>query len=223
MRSGARVRPLARTDLDPVVDLCLRARAELGVGRQLCTDDRDRLREQIGALLGLDGATVLVATLDDEPAGVLLGRLVGPGPFTEAVVLNLEALYVRPDARRRGIGHALLVAAADAAGRAGADEVFASPLPGARGMHRFLARLGFAPAAAHRVVPTAVLQRRLAHDTGSAAVRRPASRGIEDLLERRRRARARAAEAAQPVASTSMQVSRAVHSRRPSASSTTTW
>lgn len=223
MRSGARVRPLARTDLDPVVDLCLRARAELGVGHQLCTDDPARLREQIGALVGLDGATVLVATLDDEPAGVLLGRLVGPGPFTDAVVLNLEALYVRPDARRRGIGHALLVAAADAAVRAGADEVFASPLPGARGMHRFLARLGFAPAAAHRVVPTAVLQRRLGHDTGTGAVRRPASRGIEDLLERRRRARARAAEAAQPVASTSMQVSRAVHSRRPSASSTTTW
>ena len=40
----------------------------------------------------------------------------------------------------------MLQAAAELAEEAGADDVYAAPLPGSRGMQRFLARLGFAPA-----------------------------------------------------------------------------
>jgi hypothetical protein len=96
-------------------------------------------------------------------------------------------------------------------------------------MQRFLARLGFAPAAAHRVVGTSALQRRLAHEhaaASAASARRSAPRGLEDLIARRRQAReggGTTAAADQPRASITMQVSRAVQSRRPSASSTTTW
>lgn len=225
MRPGVHVRPASVADVESLVDLCLEARAESGMGRQLCTDDRDRLREQLGVLVSLDGGLALVATLDGEPAGLVLGRLMGPTLMTDGRVLSLDAVYVRPTARRRGLGHALLQVVAEEADAAGADDVYAAPLPGSRGMQRFLARVGFAPAAAHRVVSTSALQRRLAHDV-AAVVRRPGVRGIEDVVERRRRARARAAaeaeRARQAGASISMQVSRAVHSRRPSASSTTT-
>ncbi len=237
MRLGVQVREALPGDLSDLVALCLRARAEAGTGVQICTDDADRLRDQLGALLAVPGGRVLLGLLDDEPAGLLLARVVGPGPFTDLVFLDIEAVYVAPGARRRGLGHALLVSAAAVAEESGASELYSSPLPGARGMQRFLARLGFAPAASHRVVTTSALQRRLAHEHVGAAVaaRRSGPRGLEDLIARRRQVRAarqqvddavgpsRASGADQPRASISMQVSRAVQTGRPSSSSTTTW
>jgi len=229
VRPGIQVRTAEPADLDAVVDLCLAARAESAVGAQLCTDDRARLRDQLGALLAVSGGVVLVGTVDGEVAGMLLARLVGPSLFSDVTNLNLEAVYVAPDARRRGLGHQLLSVAAHEADAAGANDVYATPLPGSRGMQRFLARLGFAPAAAHRVVTTSALQRRLAHEQGAAASapgRGRGPRGLEDLIARRRQAReSRAVSAAsdQAVASITMQVNRAVQTRRPSSSSTTTW
>lgn len=227
MRPGIQVRPAQAPDLEALVDLCLEARAEAGVGAQLCSDDRDRLREQLSVLGAVEGGQVLVATCDGAPAGLLLGRLVGPGLFSDTTVLGLEAVFVRPSRRRRGIGHALLHAATVLAEEAGATEVYAAPLPGARGMQRFLARVGFAPAAAHRHVSTAALQRRLSHDVGAlTGARGAAARGLEDLIERRRRARERAVleplGEVRQVRSMSMHVRRAVQTRRPSGSSTTT-
>ncbi|MGW6132248.1 N-acetyltransferase family protein [Cellulomonas sp. NPDC055163] len=237
MRPGVQVRPAEPGDLPEIVDLCLVARAESAVGAQLCSNDRERLRQQIGTLLATPGGQVLVGTLDGRTSGLLLGRLVGPSPFTDEASLTLEALYVAPDARRRGLGHALLSGALELAADAGASEVYAAPLPGARGMLRFFARLGFAPAAAYRVVSTSSLQRRLAGDAaGAPVVRRGAARGLEDLIARRRQVRAAArsetaevrfvppvAGADQPRRSAmSMQVSRAVQTRRDSGSSTTT-
>lgn len=225
MRPGVHVRRASSSDLEDLVTLCLQARTESGVGRQLCSDDRERLREQLSVLASVQDGAVLVATCDGEPAGLALCRVLGPGLLSDAVVLSLDAVYVRPQSRRRGLGHAMLQAAAEVADEAGATDVCAAPLPGSRGMQRFLARLGFAPAAAHRVVSTSALHRRLALDVPVPA-RRPAARGLEDLIERRRRARARAAGdddgLAQAGASMSMQVSRAVHSRRAASSSTTT-
>ncbi|WP_456846664.1 N-acetyltransferase family protein [Cellulomonas sp. P5_C6] len=229
------VREALPGDLESLVALCLTARQEAAVGAQLCTDDADRLRDQLGALLAVPGGRILLALLDDEPAGLLLARVVGPGPFTDVVSLDIEAVYVLPAARRRGLGHALLVGAATVAEEADATELYSSPLPGARGMQRFLARLGFAPAASHRVVTTQSLQRRLAHEHGAGSVRRSGPRGLEDLIARRRQVRearqqadepapaARVSGADQARASINMQVSRAVQTGRPSSSSTTTW
>ena len=67
-------------------------------------------------------------------------------------------------------------------------------MPGNRGVQRFLARLGFAPAAGHRVASVAALQRRLATDATVRDSTHPHHRrfgrvGIEDLIARRRRAR----------------------------------
>lgn len=230
MRTPVAVRPARPEDLDVLVRLSLAARAESLVGSQLCTDDADRLRHQIGALVAEPGACGLVGMLDDEVCGLVLARIVGPSIFTDECTVSIEVVYVAEGARRRGVGHALLGGVVDEAKRVGATDVLAVPLPGARGMHRFLARLGFAPAAAHRVVSTEALQRRLVADAPAQAAggRRPARVGLDDLIARRRRARAGRAvpgtEAAQAGgrASISMQVSRAEHSRRPRGSSTTT-
>lgn len=227
MPSPVAVRPARPEDLDVLVTLSLAARSESLVGAQLCTDDADRLRHQIGALVAEPGALGLVGMLDGEVCGMVLARIVGPSLFADEVTVSIEAVFVAEGARRRGVGHALLGGVVEEAQRAGASDVLAVPLPGARGMLRFLARLGFAPAAAHRVVSTEALQRRLVAD---APARRPSGRvGLDDLIARRRRARAgrgvAGAEAAAVQtgrASISMQVSRAEQIRRPRGSSTTT-
>ena len=239
MRPGVQVRAAVPDDLDGLVGLCLEARAEAAVGAQLCSNDRDRLRHQLGTLLTAPGGQAMVGLLDGDLAGLLLARVVGPSPFTDEVSVHVEALFVRVGNRRRGLGHALLAGAASIAEEAGASQVFAVPLPGSRGVQRFLARLGFAPAAAHRVVSTDVLQRRLATDpalVGSA--RRGSGRGLEDLIARRRQVRAmsgpvdlrgvpEALAAAEALAqeprrsSISMHVKRAVASRREPESTTT--
>ena len=231
MRIGAHVREAQPGDLDNLVALVLTARQEAGVGSQLCTDDAVRLHDQLGTLLGIPGGRILLAELDGECAGMTLARIVGPGPFTDVVAMDIEAVYVRPDARRRGLGRSMLLAVVAMAEEAGATELYSSPLPGARGMQRFLARIGFAPAASHRAVATAVLQRKLAQEHVPGTTRR-----LEDLIARRRQVReARQAPEETPAAvakpsgadqsrsSITMQVNRAVQSRRPPSSSTTTW
>lgn len=244
MRPGVQVREAVPEDLDGMVDLCLEARAEAAVGAQLCSNDADRLRHQLGTLLAAPGGHAMVGLLDNEVAGLLLARVVGPGPFTDDVSLHVEALFVRVADRRRGLGHALLAGALTIAEDAGATEVYAVPLPGSRGVQRFLARLGFAPAAAHRVVSTETLQRRLAGvPAAGAGGRRGAGRGLEDLIARRRQVRATmsgpvdlrgiheqlaAARPAEPApdqeprrSSITMHVRRAVASRRESESTRT--
>ena len=189
MRPGVQFRAATPEDLDPLVALCLTARAESTVGAQLCSSDGDRLRDQLGTLLATPGGQLLVGLLDGEPAGLLLGRVVGPSPFTQDISLHVEALYVRADVRRRGIGHALLAGALEVAEDVDATQVYAVQLPGARGGQRFFARLGFAPAAAHRVVATQTLQRRLAGNPVRTGPRRRGARGLEDLIARRRQVR----------------------------------
>lgn len=191
MRPGAQVRLAVAGDLAGLVALCLAARAESGaVGPDHEVDDAAVLSDQLAALLVAPASQVLIGTLDDAPAGLLLARVVGPGPFALDTVLQVEALYVDDSARRQGLGHALLAGACDEAAKAGATQVYAVHLPGARGVQRFFVRMGFVPAAAHRVVATSTLQRRLAGSpVGAGSRRRGAARGLEELIARRRQVR----------------------------------
>jgi ribosomal protein S18 acetylase RimI-like enzyme len=249
VRPGAQVRLAVAEDLEGLVALCLAARTESPASPDPRGTDAEVLRDQFATLLVTPGTKVLVGVLDDDVAGLLLARVVERGPFTPDITLHVEALYVADSARRRGLGHALLAGACAAAEQAGAAQVFAMHLPGARGVQRFFVRMGFAPAAAHRVVATQTLQRRLAGEPANTGFRkRGATRGLEDLIARRRQVRietetgpldlrdvravldaeAAAADAGDTAAgqtagreSISMHVKRAVASRRDSESSTT--
>ena len=194
----------------------------------------------LGALASAPGAVVLVARTDDGLVGLLLGRLLGPNVFTDEVNLAVEVVYVDGEHRRRGVGHALMLAAVELALANGAENVYGAPIPGARGVQRFFVRLGFAPAASHRVIPVAMLHRRLT----SEVARRGGSRRREDVIARRRQSRDAAVGSAgvasgalgpagaagrsdvsglwaSPRTVISRQVSRAVQIRREVSSSTT--
>jgi GNAT superfamily N-acetyltransferase len=200
MRAAVEVRPAGRDDLAAVADLAALACDEAPYGPQSAPGDPARLVEHLSVLLA-DGGHVLVAAQDGQICGFLLARVLGPHLFAETPSLYIDAIYVGPGERRHGVGHALLGGAASLAVESGAQSVYCAPAPGARGMQRFLARLGFGPAAGHRVVQTTTLQRRLAQDAPPSRRdgrrepgrdgRRDATRAaIEDLVARRRRARA---------------------------------
>lgn len=220
------------SDLEELADVCLAARDESSVGPQVCSADRRVIAQQLGALAAVPGGMVLVARTDGRVVGLLLGRLVGPNTFTDETHLAVEVLYVVPPQRRRGVGHALMAVAAEAAARVDAVQVYAAPIPGARGMQRFFVQLGFQPAAAHRATSLSALQRRLTQDTPRAP-RRIAPRHLEELIARRRKTRGATGEIpvvvatvgdAQPAvrSAMSMQVRRAVQMRIDRESSTTT-
>lgn len=184
-RSGVLVRVAEPDDVEELVGLCLEARGESSVGPQLCTSDADVLAGQLRLFVSSEEGHILVAHVDGRLAGLLLARFVGPSLFTPERAAHVEAIYVGSDARRRGIGHALLAELTVMAEAAQVRHVYAIPLPGARGMLRFLARLGFAPAAAFRVATLPALQRRLAlRGTGARGLAR--SRGVERLIALRR-------------------------------------
>lgn len=185
MRALVDVRPAVASDLPVLARLSVSARHEAGTGVQLCVGDEERLARQLATLTALPGGRIKVAVIEGQPVGFMLVRIIEPSLFSDVTSVYIEALYVSQDFRRRGVGHALLTAAGDLAASVGALDVYSVPLPGSRGVQRFLARLGFAPAASHRVVTTAVLQRKLAAESAG----RRQVRGIEDLIARRRRAR----------------------------------
>ncbi|MCA5893555.1 GNAT family N-acetyltransferase [Isoptericola sp. NEAU-Y5] len=195
MRAAVEVRAAGQDDLVAVAALAAEAVDEAPTAVQAGQGDSARLAEHLSVLIGA-GGSVLVATLDDTVCGFLVVRLIEPQLFAPTASAYVDAVYVPGRARRRGVGHALVAAMATLAAERGAEQVFCAPAPGARGMHRFLARLGFAPASGHRVVGIATLQRRLAQEgpqapRGARVSRRDATRAaIEDLVARRRRARA---------------------------------
>lgn len=186
------IRPAREDDLSAVAALAAEARDDSPTGAQLGAQDGERLLEHLSVLLAA-GGHVLVAQHDGQVVGVVLGRVVGAYLFARRASLYLDMLFVAPRARRHGVGHALLRAVADLAGAHGCEDIYAAPVPGNRGMQRFLARLGFAPVAGHRVASVAALQRRLVTDAtvrdGAHRSRRSARTGIEEVIARRRRAR----------------------------------
>lgn len=193
MREAVDVRSAVAADLRAVAELAIRGRDESPAGAQVTAGDTDRLAEQLSVLLAVDGR-VLVAERGGEIVGVVLGRVVGPHLFMTRPVLYLDTVFVAPEARRRGVGHALLRAVAALAVDNDCEEVYAAPVAGTRGVQRFLARLGFVPACGHRIVPTQTLLRKLAQDLpfvkGPEHWRRLGRGGLEDIIARRRRERA---------------------------------
>lgn len=185
VRTAVSVRVAQSGDLDPLLVLVRQARTagpdRQQVRHQVLTVERSRL---VG-LLERDDVQLMLAhdRPGDEPVGVLVLRRGELLPLTGHQAVHVEQLWVHPAHRKRGVARALLRQAAAVAEQSGLDEVVCTVPPSWREAHRFLARLGFAPLTAQRVVPVPALLRRLAADAGSAR-RRP---GLDKVLARRRR------------------------------------
>lgn len=231
VRSAVSARPATEDDLGDIVPVIQAARADSPLGPQFVAPDSSTLADQLRTWYGMPGSTLVIATGEEAVVGFALAQVVPPNLFSDINYVQLEALYVVQPARRRGAGRLMVHEVALATARAGAERVVTMPLTGARSEQRFLSGLGFSPAGSRRVAETASLLRRL--DPPVAGVRERRPRALDELIARRRRSRGlpetppggvdltRLAERVRQRESTSMQVSRDVHTRRPDSSSRT--
>jgi len=128
---------------------------------------------------------ILVAELTGHVAGMAVLTHQPYAVLFDVRSVHLHFMHVRPGCRRRGIGHALVAAAAAYAEEVGAEQIMTTTLPQTRDENRFFARLGFAPVVIRRSATVATVRRRLAADAGAVGA-------VEDLLARRRSLRTRA-------------------------------
>jgi GNAT superfamily N-acetyltransferase len=118
--------------------------------------------ERLEAVTQDPRSRVLVATVDDEVAGMALFTVTAYAPLFDQRAVHAHYLHVRDGFRRMGVGKALLAAAVAMADESGAEHVVTSVLPQMRDTQRFYARLGFSPVVVRRSVPVNALRRRLA-------------------------------------------------------------
>lgn len=207
-RTPVSTRPATVADVPLLVGLWgelrhVGARSERAVNPMSVPDVSARLAEAIVS----DDCRVIVATADDQVAGMAVLREVRPDPLSVHRVVQVSHVVVASGKRRRGVGHALMAAASDFAEERQIEHVAAGVYPSLRDVSRFYARLGFAPVMVHRVAPVAVLRRRLGGLTANPAMPTSAIADatlgrVDDLVRRRTRLRrpvpAQRARARQP-------------------------
>jgi GNAT superfamily N-acetyltransferase len=170
-RAAVRVRPAVAADIAALValwdQLQASARDPLLARARIPEPLTDAAGSRLTALLDNPLARVVVA---EDRAGDIVGMALLAaeqfGEFFEVSAVHLSHLVVHADHRRRGVGHALLAAAAAFAEESSVDQLVVSVPPSLREAHRFFARLGFVPLVSRRVASVSVLRRRLT-DGGS--------------------------------------------------------
>jgi GNAT superfamily N-acetyltransferase len=130
----------------------------------------------------------LIATSGDEVAGMAVLTCAQYAPLFDQIAVHVHYLHVREGNRRRGVGKALLAAAASFAEEVGAEHLLTSVLPQLRETNRFYARLGFSPVVIRRSVPVSVLRRCLMAQgvpaTDNVLVRRRTLRRVRAAISR---------------------------------------
>lgn len=157
--------------------------------------DKESVLERLQAVTDDPDARAVVATVDDEVAGMTVLTCAPYAPLFDQRAVHAHYLHVRDGFRRRGVGKALLGAAVTFADEVGAEHVVTSVLPQLREAQRFYARLGFGPLVVRRAAPLGVLRRRLAMSGQQVAGSMPNTVPSRLLARRRslRRIRARVA------------------------------
>lgn len=118
------------------------------------------------------GFKMFVAWDGQTAVGVVCVSLSDVGSWTEVPGVQVSGLHVKGSARHRGVAKALLNAALHTADSWGCTQVVASVPPGDREANRFFARLGFAPAATHRLTDVGSLRKKVSADSRRVVVAR---------------------------------------------------
>jgi GNAT superfamily N-acetyltransferase len=191
-RSHISVRSADESDLADLVQLWAELKRCGALSSRLAalTDDR-KIADRVRRLLTLPDARILLASIADQPVGMAMLTTVPLGALNEALCVQVEYTVVAEGFRRRGVGRALMGAAAGYAESIGAEQITVSVSPLSREANRFYAQLGLTPLAVRRVAPAAALRRRIATiDLGpssrtSLTRRRPGARtGMRAALRR---------------------------------------
>jgi GNAT superfamily N-acetyltransferase len=178
------VRDAGPDDVPDLMGLWAELRAEANGGRSAIAgpvSPKVRLEEALAD----PAIRLLLATLAGQPAGMAVLTEAAATPLAETRAVHLNYVVVHRRARRRGVGRALVAAAAAYAEEVGASHVMVSVYPALREANRFYARLGFAPFVVRRAAPAAALRRKLSPDPRPARIngttlsqRRPSRRPL---------------------------------------------
>lgn len=180
-KGNVMVRVAGPDDLDAVLRLAGELRESTG-GRAanyprfpLQAGDPDT-RDRYHVLLG-DPTRALVLAVDagtDAPIGLAVFARDTASEMFGSSALSVSHLIVAAEHRRRGAGHRLVGAALAHADEIGCDQVVVGVAVSGREVHRFFARLGFAPLITRRIASVSTLRRTLgpADRVGVSGLRR---------------------------------------------------
>jgi GNAT superfamily N-acetyltransferase len=162
-RSHITVRAAGESDVAALVVLWeeLKRYGALNARLAALTDDR-KIEERVRRLIGGPTSRILLAIIADEPVGMAMLTTVPLGALNETACVQVEYTVVAEGYRRRGVGRALMGAAACYAEDIGADQITVSVSPMSREANRFYAQLGLTPLSVRRVAPASALRRRIA-------------------------------------------------------------
>lgn len=169
--AAVRVRSARADDVPALVGLWLELR-EQGPrrGRTTSPDAAADAGARYHAALGDHGCRLVVATVGDDVVGMALLARSTSNTVMELPAVDMSHVCVSGRYRRRGVGKALVAAAATYAEEIGVEQVVVSVFPHHREANRFYARLGFAPHVIRRVAPVSLVHRRLSPTEGRAAL-----------------------------------------------------
>src|SRR5665213_2294183 len=161
-RSHISVRAADDTDVADLVSLWaeLKRCGALSARLAALTDDR-RIEERVRRLLSRPSGRILLASIGGEPVGMAMVTMVPLGALNESACVQVEYTVVAEQYRRRGVGRALMGAAAAYAEEIGAEQITVSVSPLSREANRFYAQLGLTPLTMRRVAPASALRRRI--------------------------------------------------------------
>lgn len=189
LRAHVMVRPATTDDLPDLLALWREQRALAGRAERMTPEPSAEAVLRLLARAHADpGTRIVVACVDHAVVGLAVLTHEPVGALFDTRAVHLHCLQVNEGHRRRGVGHALVAAAAGFAEEVGAEHVVSTVLPHLREANRFYAALGFGPAVVQRVAAVPALRRRLAADRRHGA--------LDELLSRRRTGRSRRAGAA---------------------------
>lgn len=144
--------------------------------------EEGNLAHNLRTALAREGVAAFLARAEGRDVGFLVlsrGPLL---PLLDEPAISIEHLFVVDEARRRGVGKALLARATLVADQVGAGQICTSVPASGRDEQRFFARLGFSPFVIRRVASVQVLRRRLAPEDRAS---------VDPTVVRRRSLRAR--------------------------------
>jgi GNAT superfamily N-acetyltransferase len=149
---------------DAAVLVTLWGEMSIGAGHQrvLAAPTPDSVRASIDRLGNDPAGRLVVGELDGRVSGMVYLRRTPISPLHAEDTMTVEYLHVTDDARRHGLGKALVAEAAAWAEHESCPYLGVVAPPVAREANRFLARLGLSQAAVLRFAGTHTVRRRLA-------------------------------------------------------------
>jgi len=108
------------------------------IGIDLCFEGFEKELEELPGKYGPAHGGLFLAMIDGEPAGC-----VGVRPFEPPLIAELKRLYVRPAARKHGLGAALTNRAIERARKRGYSRIRLDSLPSMAEAQRLYRQLGF--------------------------------------------------------------------------------